>query len=71
MKCLGFLKRQTGKKHKGKYLEAKSQAWKVVYQARWEARRKRFADITQRDNQKCGVFNIWNGILKTHQDFIG
>ena len=39
-----------------KYLEAKKKASKAIYQAKCEAEKNRFTDVSRRDDQKCEVF---------------
>ena len=49
------------------YLEAKRKA-RSLCQAKCKAKRKRFRNIMQEDNQKCDVFKTAKGMVKTNQN---
>ena len=65
------MERFEGKIGKEPYLEAKKKFRRAVYKAKCEAEKNRFADVENRDDQKCEVFKIAKRMVKTNQDTIG
>lgn len=53
------------------YLAVKTRAGKAVYIAECEAERNRFADLSQRKDQICEVFNSTKKMVKSHKDIVG
>ena len=53
------------------YLAVKRRAGKAVYIAECEAERNRFADLSQRKDQICEVFNSTKKMVKSHKDIVG
>ena len=63
--------KKTGNKDKEKNIEVKKRDIKAMYQAKCEAKRNRYADVSWRDNQKYKVLKIAKRRIKTNQYIIG
>lgn len=53
-----------------KYLEAKKEIRRAVYQAKCKSERERFGNVMRRNDQECDVYKIAKGMVKTKQGII-
>ena len=61
---------RSGNTSKEKPLEANGKARKAFYQAKCEAERNRFVDVSRTGDQKFEFFWIAKTVVKTNQDII-